>query len=280
MYYYGLNNISISYTKNKIFIKHRNKLYEFIEVNNLKEVYYQNEISKNNKKYDQIIVNKDRSIITKYINNNYILIEKKQQKENILAEIFKCQKIILNKSDYIKWDQLWANKCDYIENEYYNIQGKYPLIDESIDYYIGMTETAINYYNYNIKEYKKNILYITHKRLSSEDFYNPLNIKLDFKERDYSEYLKILFFAEKYKTEDLKQIIDKFNLQKESAIRIISRLIYPSYYYDIYEKIITKERKEKELKKILNRINEYEEYIKKIYTLIEKNIDLPKIEWL
>lgn len=281
MYYYNLNNITIFKKKNRVVIKYKNKLYEFIKVYNLKEVQLQNEVSKSNKKYEQIILNKDKKNITKYNNQNYVLIEKKEKIDDMLKEIINCQKIILNKSEYIKWSKLWADKCDYIESEYYNnIQGKYALIDESIDYYIGMTETAINYYNYNITEYLNNILYITHKRISYEDFYNPINIKIDYKERDYSEYLKMLFFTEKYKKVDLKLIITQYNLQKEQSIRLISRLMYPSYYYDLYEKIITKSASEKEIRKILERIDEYEEYIKKIYILINKNIDLPNIDWI
>jgi len=143
-----------------------------------------------------------------------------------------------------------------------------------------MSETAINYYNYNLNKSSNKELYISHKRLSYEDFYNPTNIIIDIKERDYAEYLKLIFFNKEYLTLDIKEILNKFKLTKESSIKIISRLLYPSYYFDIYEKLIVNESYLKELKNIVNRIDEYEKYIKKIYTLINQSIELPNIDWL
>ena len=144
-----------------------------------------------------------------------------------------------------------------------------------------MTETAISYINYNQQNNNNEEYYLSHKRINENDFSNPLNVILDYKERDYAEYLKYLFFSNEYKKVNIEEIIKKYKLTYSGAIKLYSRLLYPEYYYDLYEKIIRKEIKEIELKKILIRIDEYELYLKKIYDILENNnIVIPQIEWL
>ena len=75
---------------------------------------------------------------------------------------------------------------------------KYPYIYNTVDYYIGLGENAITY----MKELNDNInsssLSITHRRIGVNstmfDLYNPLNLIIDYKVRDVSEYLKDAFF--------------------------------------------------------------------------------------
>ena len=278
MYYYNLNKIETNDKNNKI--KFKDEIYELIKVNNDKEIYFQYNLSKNRNEYDQIILNKDNNIITKYKDSNYILLKRKEITKDILNKIINTKKLYYIEKDYVIWPKLWSYKCDYIEEHYNTIRGRYCLIDDTIDYYIGMTETAINYYSYNINNEIINELYLVHKRISYEEFNNPINIYIDIKERDYAEYLKMIFITKEYLNIDLNHVLNKFNLTRESSIKIISRLLYPSYYYDIYEHIVLNKELEDRLKDIIKRVEEYENYIKKIHTLISQSIDLPNIDWL
>ena len=162
-----------------------------------------------------------------------------------------------------------------------HIHGKYPLIDESIDYYLGMAETAISYIHYNIPEINsQEPLAICHRRINEEEFYNPLNIIIDYKERDLGEYLKYLFWEGNYKEKNISSIIQKAKYNKSGYYRLYGRVLYPSYYFDIYEKIVNEKESEQKLKKILSRINEYEEYLDMIYKEISKVTEIKIVDWI
>ena len=60
----------------------------------------------------------------------------------------------------------------------------------------------------------------------------------------------------------------------------MARLLFPSFYFDIYEDIVNGYTKEKEIIKILNRTDEYQEFLKYIYNYINKKKPIIKIDWL
>ena len=57
-------------------------------------------------------------------------------------------------------------------------------------------------------------------------------------------------------------------------------MLYPTYYYDLLEKIIKNETEEKEIINIISRVGEYENIIKKLYKYYKAFIKIPIIEWL
>ena len=64
------------------------------------------------------------------------------------------------------------------------------------------------------------------------------------------------------------------------AILFMARMLYPSYYFDLYDEIINKETKESKLLNIRNKICEYEELLKEIYSYLHLKYNIPEIEWL
>ena len=52
---------------------------------------------------------------------------------------------------------------------------------------------------------------------------------------------------------------------KDEIYLLLSRLIYPSYYFDIYEKIYREKYSEKELNKIIKRNADYEAFLKEVF---------------
>ena len=72
----------------------------------------------------------------------------------------------------------------------------------------------------------------------------------------------------------------KYLLNNEDAIFFLSRMIYPSYYFDLCEKIIYENINENELSIILDRANNYEKFLKKIYHILSDTFIIPNIEWL
>ena len=56
--------------------------------------------------------------------------------------------------------------------------------------------------------------------------------------------------------------------------------MYPSFYFNLYDDIISNKKEEKELLKITSRINEYEQYLYEIYLYLKKIYNIPEVEWL
>ena len=61
---------------------------------------------------------------------------------------------------------------------------------------------------------------------------------------------------------------------------LYGRMFYPSFYFDMYEKIINENTNENEMLKIVERVDEYEQYIDRIYQAITRIIKIPKINWI
>lgn len=293
-YFYNFPNITIYEYKDKITFSYDNNEYHFIinnrNYNELEQLY---NLTNNINVYYKIIKNKNNSIITNINNKEYILlrIEGDYKREITLKDIIITPNI--NKELYPElkrnnWSILLQNKIDFFIYQREHIKKKYLIIDEVLDYYIGMTENAISYFNeaINIKG-TINELHITisHKRIKENNIYqiyNPLNIIIDHKARDISEYLKLLFVEKTYKEKEkfINYMLTNIKFNEYDYRLLIARMMYPSFFFDKYEEIVNKTNKEEEIIPILKRMKEYEEYLKKIYNIILKKIKIPKIEWI
>lgn len=278
-YYYDFKNAKIIFNReNKRYIKNGDKMYELFEVIDRESVIEAYNITRQYDEYQKIIVNKYNSIFTPYREKTFILIEKKQDKKEI-------RKINISNHEFKKlkidnWNYIWQRKIDYFEIQMMHIKGKYKIIDESFDYFIGLAENAISYLWINRLD-NTNENAICRRRINKDDNYNPLNVVIDCSMRDAGEYLKLLFWTKSYDESKLRKIIKTIIKQNENVKILFARLLYPSYYFDIYEKIIKKEQKEIELINIINRVNEYEEYLSKIYDIIKEEYkDINQIEWI
>jgi hypothetical protein len=156
---------------------------------------------------------------------------------------------------------------------------KYPLLKKSFNYYRGLSESAIALLNY--VDYKNITYYFSHRRLEKiDDMFNPLNIIIDSRTRDIAEYIKIKYLNEEMFTQEIIEFIRRTNFSKDEIILLISRLIYPSYYFDLYENIFIGKESEKELNKIIKKNAEYEAFLKEIYNNIKLIYAIPQIEFL
>ena len=183
---------------------------------------------------------------------------------------------VLDKSN---WGELWPNKIDFIEYQFNQMKHKYPIIDSYIDYYIGIWENAISYFNYNININNKK--YICHRRIPFNmdlyEFLNPLNFVVDFKERDIGEYLKSFIINKNFSLEMINKYFN--NLSRDSIILIISRLLFPSYFFDIYEDIIVDKSDEKQILEIVNKNNNILMVLKYIFNTYSY-MNIPYINWI
>ena len=282
-YYYNLNIETIHQKNKNYYFKINNSqflLLEYLE-DDVNEIYNLNIYLTQIFKFHKIILNKDNSPLTIINEKKYILLELIDYNNNLtINDIIKINNIPINKNLKFKqndWFSLWVNKIDYFEYQINQIGKKYPLIRKSFNYYIGLAENAISL----MKTVKNENIYLSlsHKRINTAfDLYNPLNLIIDIRVRDICEYLKYNFFENKDILNDLNIFLHYNNLSNDELLCFLARMLFPTYYFDLYEKIIKNEIKEEEIKKIIFKANKYEEILKYIYLNIKNNNIY--IEWL
>ena len=256
-------------------------LYEYKRnINEIEALAYLNNIMLSKKiSINKIINNIFNQAITFHNNKNYVLIMINYDvldKANIkFIPALKDKKIdILKRND---WGKLWSNKIDYIEYQLKHFKNSYPIINSSVNYYIGMAENAISYFNMlNLSNVS---LYFNHRRIDFNNLYNPLELVIDYKVRDISEYIKYSFFSG-ISIYDIKRYLNNLNLEDIDYLLLYVRLLYPSFYFDLYEEIINDNKEEKEINKIIDKHNEYEELLYEVYLIIKRKINLLGIDWI
>lgn len=288
-YFYGIKVSNIKYNKNGYSFIYNGYIYKLYVYDNLGNTDFLIEVNKrmlSNTLVSEIIKNKNNEIISTYNNIEYILIKiyVNVNKKINLSEIDFLSKSLYREKLNINWGILWEKKIDYLENLINENGKKYPLIVDSFNYFVGMAENAISYYN-GISFDNNYKFVISHRRIkfddTSEELYNPLNIIFDYKVRDVAEYLKISFFNNN------KNILKEFdwylrnnNLSLMDTKLLVARLLYPSFYFDMYEDIMIDEKEEKIITNILTRLDEYEEYLSKLIEILSIRYEIDEILWL
>lgn len=234
----------------------------------------------------QFIPNKENNLVTMVNNKPYLLLWYYQEMDQLvtLKDIlaFSNQNFSYLENQNMDWGLLWANKIDYFEYQMSEFKQKYPLIRGSINYFIGIAETGISLFNSSKREYDKVV--ITHNRIRPNDtlfdLYNPLNFVVDLKVRDVAEYFKANFLEDSQIIDKIKIYIENENLDSYELLMFYIRFFYPSFYFDIYEKIVNENLEEKEIQKAIDQASQYEKFLKDLYRLISRYIILPDIEWI
>ena len=89
-----------------------------------------------------------------------------------------------------------------------------------------------------------------------------------------------LFFNGKLGIEDIYKYLVSSNLTAEEVFLFYVRMLFPSFYFDLYEGIIGGVIEEKELLKITSRIEDYQVLLKDLYWIVRNYAKLPDIEWI
>lgn len=297
-YFYNIETKNIRQSGNVFFIETNSKIFAFQNCDNyidqIDNIYELNiYLNYTNIYVYRIIKNRFDNIITRVNENNYILLEiNSDYNKNItLNMIYEFQYKLddnLIKSTFkglnaSNWKSLWMQKIDYFEYQVSEFGLKYPLVRESIGYYIGMAENAICMINdYTLND----SLYLQHRRIDANsryyDFYNPLNLIFDTRVRDFCEYYKSNFIYNLRYKEDIKIInyLEKNNYTTNELKLFYIRMFFPSFYFDLYEKVVNNNEDEKRLKKILLRVNEYQLFLYELTSYFSSFLMLPHIEWI
>lgn len=283
-YYYNLVTNDLHHKDDIYYFNIQNNKYLLFpfhgDINFLNTIY--NYLMNNHIICLNIIPNKDQQIITMINNTPYILLISSIHNRKININDIINYTVMIDSKINNSWKKKWCEKLDYYEYQIQQFEKKYPIISESFFYYDGMTETAIsllNFVNLNTIKY-----FISHNRIgkntSLNDLYNPLNMIIDTRVRDSAEYYKNLFFYDHNPLLEVNNYLKYNNLTYEECLLFLARMIYPSYYYDIYDNIIIGKDKESKISLVTDRVDEYESFLKEIYNNISVMYNIPEIEWL
>lgn len=288
-YYYNMLPKDIHQTKDFYKFEYNNKKYVFYLIEDSIDILKYYNLSLKLNSYGiythKIMLNFQNEFIT-YVNNlPYILMEVACDIDKIvtLEEVISFSNITYGFNDNLmdrnNWYRMWVEKQDYFEYQMKTIETKFPILKESSHYFFGLTEMAIALLNNKLDVQK---LSVAHKRINKEttlfQFYNPLNFIIDVRVRDVAEYFK--HFNNENTIYDIYNYIKNNNLNNEEIILFFIRLIYPTYYYDLYEKIISGKVNEEEMNKVIKNVDNMENIIKKTYMYISNICSIPLIEWL
>ena len=285
-YYYNLNINTIHQKEKNYYFKVDNKNYLLLKCSNIEElddIYRLNMYLSQILPVHRIVLNVNNEVITKINDSNYLLLELFSNNNKInLNNIIELSNIRIPFSvDKLKrndWYNLWIKKVDYFEYQLSQIGKKYPLIRESFNYYIGLAENAIILVN-NI-DFNNIPLGLSHRRITNMSFnlYNPLNIVIDARIRDVCEYFKFCFFNNIDISMELELFLSYNSFNIDEVKLFLARMFFPTYYFDLYEKIIDNEIDESEIKKVIIKADNYEKILKQVYYHFKNN--QINIEWL
>lgn len=297
-YYYGLDNIKVHYKDKKYLITKDNEKYLFKpcyrKYEELEEIYQVLEYN-SNYYFHKIILNKSRSIITVINNTPYILLKLQIEDDRFIdfSDIIDFNRRTINTNNmnlrYLfrnNWVALWSRKIDYFEYQMIHLKDKYKIIASSINFFIGLSENGISYINQvlEVKDFKSPNISIQHQRLHYEtnitDFYDPSNIVIDYKARDVCEYLKSLFLVGEYDYNYLESFLRNLNFKKSDYEMLFGRLLFPTFYFDIYEQVINHQLEEKEILKIVCSSEKYVTFLKNVYKIINNIYPIKKVDWI
>lgn len=298
-YFYNIDANNIRQSGDVFFIESNSDIFALQNCNNyvdtIDEIYQLNiYLNYNNVYIYSIIKNRFNNLITIINENNYILlkVDSYYDKNVTLEMIYDFQykykadnNFAMNNFKNLNasgWKSLWMKKVDYFEYQISEFGLNFPLIRESISYYIGMAENAITALNGISNE----DLYLQHRRIDINskcyEFYNPLNLVFDTRIRDFCEYYKSDFiYNQGYKKNiHLIEYLKQNNYTANELNLFYIRLFFPSFYFDLYESMVNKGKDEMRVKKILIMVNDYQLLLKEVGDYLGNFVHLPHIDWI
>lgn len=298
-YYYGLDIESIEELDGKYHFKIENQDYFFVFYNRGIEelediINVSNEMVKKGINVHKILVNRNNSFLTKVGEYNYILfaVSNLNEEYDIFDMIKISEKLILNnnKSNLYRnnWGTLWSEKIDYFEYQVRELSIEKEVVKSSFSYYVGLAENAISYVNNTNMKYGGDAyrIVLSHRRVFYPNYklnyLNPLSFVFDLEVRDIAEYLKAMFFKKdiSFCLDELSSYLKIRHLSLYDYQMLYARLLYPTYYFDVYESVMNKNGDEEQLVNIIKKCDSYEEFLKKAYLEISKYARIDKIEWI
>lgn len=283
--YYNILLDEINKDSNNYFFYYNSELYLFyLVLNDISVVeFIYKFIKENNIESFEIILNKEGRLFTDVDNKKYSLLRIKGiLKYEVKFEEFKFYPI--DKEPH-NWGELWSERLDYYEIQLRELGYRYQTVLNSFGMFAGMAENAILYYNLTKKTFNdREVIGIVHNRMQYPcyliDYNNPLNFVIDYNIRDIAEYIKSYLLSKDYDLGNVLMLLDRLNINSLMFNLLYSRLMYPTFYFDIFDKIILEDGVDADIVEVLNIVDEYLDMLNKIYLRYKDKYNMFNIEWL
>ena len=284
--FYNILVDEINRDKNNYFFYYDNCLYLFYLVENnldvVREVY--NFYKNNNIECYEIIKNKDNNLFSSINGKNYSLLKVK----GILKyEVkFNDMKFYPIDKQPNNWGKLWGDRLDYYEVQLRELGFNYQTVLNSYGLFSGLAENAILYYNMSINRFsnQEKVVGIVHNRMKYPcylvDYNNPLNFVIDHSIRDIAEYIKSYILSYDFEIDNILILLNKLRINNLMFNLLYSRLLYPTFYFDVFDRIILEDGVDNDVIYVLDRVDEYLELLKSIYNKFASKYQMFNIEWL
>lgn len=245
-------------------------------------------LDQNANRYNSIVKCNSGQYFVDKREKTYVLIRVKEpeNRELDILDVLKAdtplEKDELSTLNRTEWGILWSEKVDYLEYQVSELATGHEIVTKSFSYYVGLAENAIEYFN--MYENKEAIFFICHRRIYypnlTKNFFNPLEIVVDYRVRDIAEYLKSAFFEGEMDTEEIERIIKSGNLNDCECNLLYARLLYPSYYFDALTEVLEYDKDDDILLKYIAKTGEYELFLKKVYETLSKEYSMIRVDWI
>jgi hypothetical protein len=231
------------------------------------------------KKASTFLLNKEGKYYTKY-ERYYIVLLK--YNDIIRDKIEYCDIVNYNINDdlLISYNIIntFKEEIDILERKMQEYNKEYPLVQKSINYYIGMSENAIQLLN-NIEITSNSICHnLKLSNYNKVEYNNPFNFIKTNIMYDYANYFKYKFYYETINYDELYYFIR--NCDKKSLMIFWGLMLYQKEYFDVVKDILLDKTKEDELNIYINNVNKYKELLIFIKDNCRNINEIKEIEWL
>lgn len=247
-----------------------------------------NKLYKKGVNVNTFIMNKDGKVLTEINKKKYVLLKVNSiECENVSVEdiLLFSENIKIENNNYeLNISEKWKNRIDLLEKQVIEYNKEHQIILKSFNYYVGLAENAISYLEILKDKAVNEKLFLSHSRIDSDitlkDLYNPMLFIFDFKSRDISLYIKNKFFNYENIIDEIEKLINNKKINENECIILVARMLYPDYYFDEIERIISLEERTINIKKIIKRIKDYEKFLEEFLNVLNKYFIIPKIKWI
>ena len=274
-YYYNINALNIQLKDDYYLVQSDNNLFLLCELQEKPEELMKiiDILNGTNIKYHLLVLTKDNNLYVTYNEKNYCLfkVRFKPKKKNSLLT-FSNVKV----EGLCNWNEAWSKRIDYYETQVEEVITE-PSVKYALQYYIGLTEISIYFHNVLKEKYSNNDLRysLSHKKIncpvSGIDYYNPANLIIDVEIRDLAEYFKSAYFNEILTESELLSLIDNVKFNDAMANYLFLRLLYPSYFFNLYDEYIETKRIDNKMILYIKKSKDYESLLTKVYSRLKIN---------
>ena len=280
---YNINIDKLYKNKEYYFYSNSEKIY-IIKTDKDKQ-YLDNLVNVSNELYSKyrcvstFIKNNNGEFYTKY-NDYYIVLLKYNDinTEDIYFSDIKNNYIDNSKLDEFNIKNEFMNIIDNLEKEMNEYNKEFPLIQKSIDYFIGMSENAIELLN----DVNINNNVICHDveidNYNKAVYNNPFNFVKSNIMYDYATYFKYKFYYETIDYDELYFFIKSIN--KDDIIIFFGIMLYQKEYFNTVKKILLENEEENKINLYISNINRYRDLLIYIKDSLRNIGEIKEIEWL